>query len=1034
MLLDQKTTEVKVTTQEHAHEKISGCKKMQSNKQKQNSHMGREICLAEIVWFLLDHPYSYCNSNFVHVPTLPLESRIGVINKFKRTSKFLAGSSADDIFAVRGRVEAELPEERQFGADQLAHIEDYRQSPYWCDATSSFNVRPPELLVFDNLQLYCECFVVVGAQECSFESDIGIQPWFDGLSRRILLRSCSINKAVDYVKVKAKSLDRQAVELLVTILNPIVTKQPGFCERFVQLTDAEQVVAVVSLVKPWDRTKFITHLCLSLGHYRTEVDLFYSGSISSAFAKCGLLPIRPCVKRDDVIDILRRYVLEDLRFHPISARQFAKYLKAALTTLSDVLINNILGDYTPCVTDIMLKEQASDALTAKEKFRKSSLITALQDDPAISSLLPADLLTASWSNPIHWTPAIFPVDGINAEALAEQTAALQCCTAAINKFLTPSCCGVKFPCLVGRAGSGKSHVLKIATGYALSKGLQVELMSFTSERARKLGGNHLHLVFPLGVCNNRINFAHTIASSCLLQLDRDPLKSAMIRRTDVFVFEEIGLLSAELFAALDNILRVLMGNSLPWGGKLLLSCGDSKQLPPIDGRPIWGSLNLCTMMEVFVFSCDVRARDDDNLKRLNSDCRRALTAEECTAVADIILKECRFEPDWSAVPDVAIRIVPTKAAEIKVMDEFLKSRDTRSYQAIDEVQNGALWEKASDRVSLQLNQACYEYDICKLYLHAVVRMTYNCRHDSVTVFSQGQVAVVVELPNDDVDFLEQRLHLRLAPPGVRHIDASNIPAEWPEVTVGPRTTLPTVVGRCLQMGRRTQFPVRYYLCSTIHRIQGDTVPLLATELSLSKREYRLWQREQFAVLISRVHRCQDLIFVGSQSETRAAIEQIMLSSSKWDSLIDHYLSELNVAVQPDRARQISLDIHPFLPMYRELPSVACGYVYMLSSLACITRCYIGETMDLKRCLRQHNTGYGADETRNTALHPWGVYAFVYGFDVGGRQVRTEFVHEWRGAVSWLSSADEAYQAGVDIANEWIQRGSKITIVKCGQSS
>jgi len=112
---------------------------------------------------------------------------------------------------------------------------------------------------------------------------------------------------------------------------------------------------------------------------------------------------------------------------------------------------------------------------------------------------------------------------------------------------------------------------------------------------------------------------------------------------------------------------------------------------------------------------------------------------------------------------------------------------------------------------------------------------------------------------------------------------------------------------------------------------------------------------------------------------------------------------------------------------------------MLSSLACITRCYIGETMDLKRCLRQHNTGYGADETRNTALHPWGVHAFVYGFDqigddVGSRQVRAEFVQEWRGAVSWLSSADEAYQAGVDIANEWIQRGSKLAIVKCGQSS
>jgi len=71
--------------------------------------------------------------------------------------------------------------------------------------------------------------------------------------------------------------------------------------------------------------------------------------------------------------------------------------------------------------------------------------------------------------------------------------------------------------------------------------------------------------------------------------------------------------------------------------------------------------------------------------------------------------------------------------------------------------------------------------------------------------------------------------------------------------------------------------VRYYLCSTIHRIQGDTVPLLATEMSLTKREYRLWQREQFAVLISPVHECKDLIFVDTAAKTRAAIEHTVQS-------------------------------------------------------------------------------------------------------------------------------------------------------------
>jgi len=782
-------TEAKITTEEHGHEKITNCKKLLSAKEKQSAHLGREISLAEVVWFLLGFPYTYCTSDFISVGTLPLEHRVGILRCAKQKNPVLASSNTDVLPVVAGRVKAKLPDWRCFSTGQLVHIEDYRKSPYWCDATSSFNIRPPELLFFDNLQLYCECFVVVGTQDCHFESEVADQLWFDGLSRRVLLRSCSVEKAVDFVRMKVRLQNSDAAEMLSSVFVPIVKGLDGFCERFIQLSSARQMVSVISLVKPWDRTKFVGHLCLSLGRYTCEADLFCSGSVRFAFVQAGLLPADCPVTRADILSLLRSYVVEDLRFHPISARQFAKYIKAALRTLTDVLLDDAVDDYTPCVTDIMLKEQASDVLRTKEELRKTNLVTALYDDPVVRGLLPVNLQDATLTSPVDWRPQILQVDGISEDTVKEQTAALECCLQAVDKFMNPRCRGLKFPCLVGRAGSGKSHVCKLAVAYSLSKGLQVELMSWTSERGRKLGGNHLHIVFPLGVSNSKITFSSTIASSCLAKLQNDPLATAMLKRTDVFMFEEIGLLSAEFFAALDNILRVLMGNSLPWGGKLLLSCGDSKQLPPIDGRPIWGSINMCTMMQIFVFSCDVRARDA-KLCWLNSECRRQLNADECKAVADAIVAECQFEPDWSHVPDVAVRIVPTKAAELKVMEEFLKDRNTKSYCAVDEVQNGAIWEKAGDMISKQLNRRCYEYDVCKLYVNAVVRMTYNCRHGTTTVFSQGQVAIVVELPADNVEFMLKRLHLRLAPPGQRDIDAHNIPDAWPKVEVGPRTTLP----------------------------------------------------------------------------------------------------------------------------------------------------------------------------------------------------------------------------------------------------
>lgn len=153
------------------------------------------------------------------------------------------------------------------------------------------------------------------------------------------------------------------------------------------------------------------------------------------------------------------------------------------------------------------------------------------------------------------------------------------------------------------------------------------------------------------------------------------------------------------------------------------------------------------------------------------------------------------------MPDSAVRIVPTKAAEIKVMDEFLSTRDTVSFTAMDEVQNGVTWEPAGARAKKQLDGKCYEYSVCRLYKLAVVRMTYNDRHCSHP-FSQGQIAVVTEIPEACDSVRDVRLRLRLAPPGTRHLqDAAVLPASWPEVVVRARTTPPVVVGAGMQMGK-----------------------------------------------------------------------------------------------------------------------------------------------------------------------------------------------------------------------------------------
>ena len=272
-------TEVNVETADHAHEKITGAKRIADNKEARNPTQGREVALTEVLWFILGCHYTYTNAQFVHVSTKPLENRIGLLKN--RTA--IEADSSDDLGPVLCRRRAGLDEWRQFTDSQQALIDDYCRSPYWVDSTSSFNIRPPELLFFNDLQTYCECFVSVGKEKCSYDVDVAMQKWFDGLSRRIMLRSSSIDKAVQFVVERSSQGCNEADVMLQSVFRPIRREDEGFWNRYVKATPADQTVSVISFVKPWERAQFVYHLCLSLGRYDTEMDVFSRGSLREAF-------------------------------------------------------------------------------------------------------------------------------------------------------------------------------------------------------------------------------------------------------------------------------------------------------------------------------------------------------------------------------------------------------------------------------------------------------------------------------------------------------------------------------------------------------------------------------------------------------------------------------------------------------------------------------------------------------------------------------------------------------------------------------
>jgi ATP-dependent DNA helicase PIF1 len=50
---------------------------------------------------------------------------------------------------------------------------------------------------------------------------------------------------------------------------------------------------------------------------------------------------------------------------------------------------------------------------------------------------------------------------------------------------------------------------------------------------------------------------------------------------EVLLIDEVSMLSAELFSALERGARHIRGHGKPWGGIQLVMCGDFHQLPPI---------------------------------------------------------------------------------------------------------------------------------------------------------------------------------------------------------------------------------------------------------------------------------------------------------------------------------------------------------------------------------------------------------------------------------------------------------------------
>jgi hypothetical protein len=166
-----------------AHEKINSCERILPAKEKVKPHMVREMSLPEVVWFIgylgfhtrirLPTSYTFQRCRWIielAFGELALEDGLVYELASAADGKLRICPYGDSLLMPSGRM----------------CMEEYDKSCISIDRTSSFNVRPPELITFDRLQVYNECFVtgrlrldatVTDRLECDY--------WIDGAGRQV---------------------------------------------------------------------------------------------------------------------------------------------------------------------------------------------------------------------------------------------------------------------------------------------------------------------------------------------------------------------------------------------------------------------------------------------------------------------------------------------------------------------------------------------------------------------------------------------------------------------------------------------------------------------------------------------------------------------------------------------------------------------------------------------------------------------------------------------------------------------------------
>jgi predicted GIY-YIG superfamily endonuclease/molybdopterin converting factor small subunit len=511
---------------------------------------------------------------------------------------------------------------------------------------------------------------------------------------------------------------------------------------------------------------------------------------------------------------------------------------------------------------------------------------------------------------------------------------------------------------------------------------------------------------------------------------------------DIIFIDELGQLSSDLMAILDIVLRKLRNSNVYFGGVLLVFTLDHTQILPYDARPFLTSTNLISCFRMVLLTKSVRAADDNALQRVQEISRYPFwyLVENSAVIEEflqLISNHFTFCQDWLSpliTPDtfrLYSKRVPAKEAARQFVERVERHVQPSEllFASANDVEKARYshseWRPASQATIDQLEQKLKEPNKLLFFKFARYEFTYN----EEGKYSQSQMAILYDLPTQyDVDGFK-KINVLAAPPGGNNVDFDETMSKqdflelgFKEVKVGCAPDRIRVLKQNIQ-ARRKQYGLRHRVTNTINASQGETLNRMATEISQHDPNFSVWDKGQLVVLLSRTKRAVDTIFVGNKADTLDALKTVLLKKTQWSDYIERVLDLVTVNQDENQVHQtepsIIMNSFPFRICDIALPQCRTGFVYFLISLKNRQYTYIGHCQCLRERLPQHNSGYGSESTAPEHLRPYGIMAYICGFEDGKKELR---LHLER---SWKLKRDRMIERGFNDPREWARAGQSV---------